>query len=96
MTDKKTPVVEKFNTTPRMHDGVAVSKDGKTIYVSDWNSSSIISVDTETKNEKIVYHKDGLTPADIFLKGNNLLIPDDIHHRVIIYNLKTIKEKIIE
>lgn len=93
--DKKNPVVEKFNTIPRMHDGIAVSKDGKALYVSDWNSSSVISVDVKTKEEKTVYHKGGLTPTDIFLKGNKLLIPDELHHRVIIYNLKNHKEEVI-
>ena len=61
-----------------------------------WGVIYVISVDIKTKEEKTVYHKAGLTPTDIYLKGNTLFIPDEVHHRVIIYNLKNKKEEVIK
>ena len=78
-----------------MYDGIAVSKDGKIIYVSDWKTSSIIAIDKEG-SEKIIYTKKGVTSADITLVGDKLLIPNMQNHNVIILNLKNFKEEIIK
>ena len=86
--DKNHPVLEKFNNKPALYDGAAVSKNGKILYVSDWGTSSVYAIDIENKKEDIVYQYKNLSPADISLHGDKLLIPDMVNHGVIIYNLK--------
>ena len=92
--DITSPKIKKLNKTPLLYDGIAVSRNGKTIYVSDWLTSSIIGIDNEGL-EKIIYTKKGMTPADITLIGNKIIIPNMQNHNVIILNLKNLKEKII-
>lgn len=94
--DKNNPVVEKFNYTPGLYDGVAVSNDGKTLYVSDWLTSSVKAIDTSTKKEQTVYQAKDLSPADFALDKNKLLIPDMMKHRVIVFNMENNSEQIIE
>ena len=93
--DINNPVVEKLNSTPLLYDGAAISKDNKKIYVSDWLTSSIYEVNMNGE-QKVVFYKKGMTPADIALKNNKLIIPDMFNHRVIIYNTKTKKESCIK
>lgn len=85
--DRKRPEAERFNSTPGLYDGVAVSADGRTVYVSDWATASVKAVDAATKTERTIYHEPGLSPADIALDGDTLLIPDMLHSWVIILSL---------
>lgn len=94
--NRNNPVLEKFNSTPGLYDGVAVSDDGKTVYVSDWLTTSVKAIDTATKKEQIVYQAKDLSPADFALDKNKLLIPDMMKHRVIVYDLDGNSEQIIE
>ncbi len=94
--NKKHPVVQKLNMTPGLYDGVAVSTDGQKVYVSDWNTASVISIDTENGLEQPVFMQKGMTPADITVNGNKLYIPDMFNHRVIIFDLKSGKTNIIQ
>lgn len=93
--DIANPKIKKLNNTPLLYDGIALSKDGKMIYVSDWKTSSIIAIN---KNgiEKTIYTRKNMTPADIALMGNKLLIPNMQNHNVIILNLKNFKEEFIK
>ncbi len=93
--DKNNPKAEKFNSTPGLYDGLAISKDGKTLYVSDWKTSSIKAIDTSTKKEKTVYFEKNLSPADIALEKKQLLIPDMMKHRIIIFDLTNLNTKLI-
>ena len=92
--DINNPTVEKLNSTPLLYDGAAISKDNKKIYVSDWSTSSIYEVNNKGE-QKVIFYKKGMTPADIALKNNELIIPDMFNHQVIIYNLKTKKESYV-
>lgn len=94
--DINSPMVEKLNNAPALYDGIAVSDDGKTVYVSDWHSASVIAIDTETKLEKPVFIQNGMTPADIALEGTKLFIPDMLNHRVILFDLQSGKTNIIQ
>lgn len=93
--DINNPTVEKLNSTPLLYDGAAISKDNKKIYVSDWLTSSIYEVNMNGE-QKVIFYKKGMTPADITLKNNKLIIPDMLNHRVIIYETKTKKESCIK
>ena len=84
--DKNKPIAEKFNSTPGLYDGIAVS--GNTLYVSEWGRQSIKAINIKTKKEECIFHEQGIAPADIALKGNKLYIPDMLNNRIIILDLK--------
>ena len=94
--DRKTPVAQKLNMTPGLYDGIATSADGQKVYVSDWHTASVISIDTDTGAEQPVFMQKGLTPADIAINGQKLYIPDMFNHRVIVFDLKSGKTNIIQ
>lgn len=94
--NKNKPKLKRFNDTPGLYDGLGFSKDGKTLYVSDWQTASVKAINLKTKEEKTIYHEKNIGPADITTVGNLLLIPDMLNHRIIIYNLKRDSIKIIE
>ena len=79
----KKPVAEKFFDVPGLYDGVALSDDRKTLYVSDWLSASVIAVDVATKKVRVVYEEAGIGPADIAQAGGMLFIPDLVNSRLI-------------
>ena len=94
--NKNKPKLKRFNDTPGLYDGLGISKDGKALYVSDWQSASVKAINLKTKEEKTIYHEKNIGPADITAAGNLLLIPDMLNHRIIIYDLKHDSIKIIE
>ncbi len=94
--DINKPVLEKFNNIPGLYDGLGISKDGNIIYASDWKTSSVYAINTKTKEKKVIFYEKGLTPADIGISGNKLLIPDMTRHRIIIFDLKTKGKKFIQ
>lgn len=96
VSDIHHPKLEKFNTTPRLYDGLAVADDGLTLYASDWATSAVYALNTKDAKETIVFTKPNLTPADIAVSGDELLIPDMLHHEVIIYKLKENKQVIVK
>ena len=93
IADVEKPFPEPLNTTARLYDGAALSSDGRTLYVSDWISQAVIALDLNTGEEKTVYTRKGLTPADIAVEGDTLWIPDLVHHQVIEFNLKDGSER---
>lgn len=88
IADVENPAPEPLNATARLYDGAALSADGRTLYVSDWISQAVIALDLNTGEEKTVYTREGLTPADIAVDGDTLWIPDLEHHQVIEFNTK--------
>lgn len=87
VTDVKRPVLEPFINEPGLYDGVALSPDNKTLYVSDWKTASVIAIDIETRKSRIIYHESGIGPADIAIGNGNLYIPDLLNSRVIVLPL---------
>ena len=79
----KKPVAEKFLDVPGLYDGVALSDDNKTLYVSDWLSASVVAVDVKTKKFRVVYEEQGIGPADIAQADGMLFIPDLMNSRII-------------
>ena len=93
--DINNPEIKKLNKTPLLYDGIAISKNEETIYVSDWKTSSIIAINKDGA-EKTIYTRKGMTPADIALIDNKLFIPDMQNHNIIVLNLKNLEERLIE
>ena len=81
--DLKKPVAEKFYDVPGLYDGVALSDDGKTLYISDWLTASVAAVDIATKNFRVIYAEAGIGPADIAQADGTLFIPELVNSRVI-------------
>lgn len=85
--DITNPVPEKFITTPGQYDGIALSDDGKTMYVTDW-SPAIHSIDMQTrKMTPLTVGKEMAGPADISVVGNQMYIPDLPNSQVICISL---------
>lgn len=51
------PVAEKFFDVPGLYDGVTLSDDSKTLYVSDWLTASVTAVDIRTKKSRVIYEE---------------------------------------
>lgn len=79
----KKPVAEIFLDVPGLYDGVALSDDGKTLYVSDWMNASVTAVDIAIKKIRVVYEEKGIGPADIAQANGTLFIPDLVNSRII-------------
>ena len=80
----KEPRAEKLpGAEPGVYDGAALSDDGKTLYVSEWQSASVRAVDIASGATRIIYEEPGIGPADIAQQGGSLHIPDLVGHRVI-------------
>lgn len=94
ISDLEKPRAVPFNSKARLYDGVCVSEDGSKIFVSDWQTQSVIAIDAKTKKETTVLFRKGMTPADIAIEKNQLIVPDMMNHSVIVYDLKTKEEKI--
>lgn len=77
------PKVEKVLDVPGLYDGVALSDDGRMLYVSDWFTSAVQSIDLQTGERKLIYREQGVGPADIAQAGGVLYIPDLPGSRVI-------------
>ena len=88
------PIPEKFVTTPGQYDGIALSKDKKTMYITNWSPAQIAAIDCQTK--KIIPLNIQLTqplvgPADITIVDEMLYIPDLPNSRVVTYSLNADK-----
>lgn len=79
----KNPVAEKFYNVAGLYDGVAISDDLKTLYISDWLTGSVTAVDVKTKKIRVIYEEKGIGPADIAQEGGTLFIPELVNSRVI-------------
>ena len=79
----KNPVAEKFYNVAGLYDGVAISDDLKTLYISDWLTGSVTAVDVKTKKIRVIYEEKGVGPADIAQEGGTLFIPELVNSRII-------------
>lgn len=83
----KDPTAKKMINTPGKYDGLALSRKGKYIYVSNWSPIEISRLDLVSGKMtplKINLSKPMEGPADISTDGKNLYIPDLPNDRVII------------
>lgn len=82
------PVAEKFFDVPGLYDGVALSQDGRTLYISDWLTASVTAVDIRTRKFRVIYEEAGIGPADIAQSGGVLFIPEMVGSRIIAIELE--------
>lgn len=79
----KNPVAEKFYDVAGLYDGVALSDDLKTLYISDWATAAVTAIDIQSGKTRTIYAEAGIGPADIAQAGGRLFIPDIMNSRVI-------------
>lgn len=77
ISDLANPVAQKFITTPGLYDGIALSNDKKTMYISNWDPANISAIDMQSREitpldltEKLV------GPGDISVIGEMMYVPD--------------------
>lgn len=75
--DLKRPVPQKFIETAGQYDGIALSPDGSTLYVTNWEPAGIYAIDTRTKDvRKVDLGREVKGAADLSLHKGVLSIPD--------------------
>lgn len=91
ITDLTQPTPEKFIATPGQYDGIALSADKKTMYITNWVPAEVSAINMETKAItplNIGLEKPLIGAADITVTGECMYIPDLPNSRVVIYPLK--------
>ena len=81
--DLKNPRDEKFFDVPGLYDGVTLSDDSKTLFISDWLSASVTAIDLVSKKTRLIYQEKGIGPADIAFADGKLFIPELVGSRII-------------
>lgn len=88
ISDFTNPVPEKFITIPGQYDGIAMSCDKKTMYITNWSPTGISSIDMKTKQiSPLVIEEKLAGPADITVIDGTMYIPDLPNSRVIVQPL---------
>lgn len=89
VSNLKKPTVEKFFNVASQYDGIALSTDKKTLYVSSWTPASVWAIDMKSKKQTTLPVGEGLAgPADMTLINRTLFIPDLPNSRILIYPIK--------
>ncbi len=89
IADLSRPMAEKFFNIAGQYDGIALSADKKTLYISNWAPASVTAVDMKTKKTTVLpLDKELVGPADMTLRNGTLYIPDLPNSRVLVYKLK--------
>lgn len=89
VSNLKKPTPEKFFNVASQYDGIALSTDKKTLYVSSWTPASVSAIDMKSKKQTTLPVEEGLAgPADMTLINGTLFIPDLPNSRVLIYPIK--------
>lgn len=86
--DLNKPIPEKFITEAGQYDGIALSADKQTLYVTNWLPAGVAKINmTSKKIEYISLDEKVVGPADISLVNTVLYIPDLPNSRVIVVSL---------
>ena len=86
--DLKKPVAEKFIDIPGLYDGVALSKDFKTLYATNWATGSLTAIDIKTKKFRTIYAEKGIGPCDIAYSEGKIILPEIIGSKIISINVE--------
>lgn len=86
--DVANPSPEVFFNQSGFYDGIALSEDGKTLYVSHWEPNGITAIDVETQAATPIAIETAMTGAAEFaLVGNKIYLPD-LGGKVIVKEIK--------
>lgn len=89
IADLNRPAAEKFFDVAGQYDGIALSADKKTLYISNWTPTGVTAIDMKTKKATALpLDKELIGPADMTLSNETLYIPDLPNSRVLVYKLK--------
>lgn len=88
IADLKQPKPEKFITESGQYDGLVLSSDKKTMYVTNWVPAGVYAIDMETKSVKpLELPTPVIGAADMTLIDGTLYIPDLPNSQVVILSL---------
>ena len=88
VADLQNPVAEPFYNVPGQYDGIALSADKATLYVSNWAPAEVTSITLGNGKTSTLQPDDQLAgPADMTLSDGVLYIPDLPNSRMLIYEL---------
>lgn len=85
--DMDNPELMKVTDVPGQYDGIALSSDGKSLYVTNWTPAGLSEIDLETGDMATVetgLEKPFIGPADISVAYGRIFIPDLPNSRVIV------------
>lgn len=83
----RNPKPEKVIKIPGQYDGLALSKDGKSIYISNWSPAGLYRLNIkngEMTPLELDLQKPLVGPADISTDGKKIYVPDLPNSRVIV------------
>lgn len=86
--DIKNPKIEKFITVNGQYDGIALSTDKKSMYLTNWEPAELSKIDLKTKSIKKVnlnLDKALVGPADLSVYGGYVYIPDLPNSRIVVF-----------
>lgn len=87
--DLNNPVAKSIYSVPGQYDGIALSDDKTTLYVSNWKPAEVISINLkDEKATKLCLGNQVTGPADMTLKNGKLYVPDLPNSRVLIHELQ--------
>ena len=82
------PVSKIFFDVPGYYDGITLSGDGRTLYVSHWAPNGVTAIDVQSKKATPINFKTQLEGAAEFaLWGNKIYLPD-LNGKVIVKKIK--------
>lgn len=88
INDMQKPNAEPLINQPGQYDGLALSSDKKTLYVTNWSPVQLEGIDLETKSiSPVPMENDIQGIADITIEGNKIFVPDLVGSKLIIKEL---------
>lgn len=88
IADLANPTPQVFVNVPGQYDGIAMSADKKTMYITNWTPAEVCAIDMNTKKITPIKIDDKLIgAADITVVGDTMYIPDLPNSRVIVKKL---------
>ena len=86
ISDLSVPQPEKFTTEAGQYDGIALSADKKTLYVTNWVPAGVYSIDMATKKQDFVkLNTSVIGAADMSLVDGVLYVPDLPNSQVVVH-----------
>lgn len=89
INDLQKPVPEPLISKPGQYDGLALSADKKTLYVTNWSPVQLEAIDIESKSITPIILENTLeSMADITIENDKIFIPDLVGSKLVIKTLK--------